>query len=66
MGGDGVWVVETAFFQFMPVVTNQGIGPRQTDTKPPCYKGNKHRTCPCGFPTGLGADGPWENHAVTV
>ena len=47
-------------------VTNQGIGPRQTDTESLCYKGNKRRTCPFGFPTGLGPDGPREIHAVTL
>ena len=47
------------------VVTNQGIGPQRTDTEPPCYKGNKCRTRPFGFPTGLGPDGPREIHAVT-
>ena len=45
---------------------NQGIGPRRTNTEPPCYKGNKCRTCPFGFPTGLGPDGPREIHAVTL
>ena len=50
----------------MHLVTNQGIGPQRTDTEPPCYQGNKRRTHPFGFPTGLGPDGPWENHAVTV
>ena len=48
------------------IVTNQGIGPRWTNTKPPCHKGNKHRTCPFGFPTGLGPDGPREIHMVTL
>ena len=43
-------------------VMNQGIGLRWTDTKPPCYKGNKHRMHPLGFPTGLGPDGPQETH----
>ena len=33
------------------IVTNQGIGPRRTDTESPCYKGNKRRTRPFGFPT---------------
>ena len=47
-------------------VTNQGIGLWWTDTKPPCYKGNKCRTHPFGFPTGLGPDRPQENHTVTV
>ena len=47
-------------------VTNQGIGPQQTNTKPPCYKGNKHRMRPLGFPTGLGLDGPQETCAVTL
>ena len=47
-------------------VTNQGIGPRWTDTEPPCYKGNKRRTRPFSFPTGLGPDGPREIHAVTL
>ena len=42
-------------------VTNQGIGPQRTDTKPPCYKGNKCRTCPFGFPADLGLDRPQEN-----
>ena len=37
------------------IVTNQGIGLWRTDTEPPCYKGNKHRTRPFDFPTGLGA-----------
>ena len=45
---------------------NQGIGPRRTDTEPPCYKGNKRRTRPFGFHTGLGPDGPQEIHAVTL
>ena len=48
------------------LVTNQGIGPQWTDTKPPCQKGNKHRTHPFGFPTGLGLDGPREIHVVTL
>ena len=47
-------------------VTNQGIGPQRTDTEPPCYKGNERRTRSFGFPTGLGPDGPWEIHAVTL
>ena len=47
-------------------VTNQGIGPRRTDTEPPCYKGNERRTRPFGFPTGLGPDRPREIHAVTL
>ena len=47
-------------------VTNQGIGPRRTDTELPCYKGNKRRTRPFGSPTGLGPDGPWEIHMVTL
>ena len=47
-------------------VTNQGIGPQWTDTKTPCYKGNKRRTRPFDFPTGLGPDGPWEIHVVTL
>ena len=47
-------------------VMNQGIGPQWTYTKPPCYKGNKCRTHPFGFPTDLGPEGPRENHAVTV
>ena len=45
---------------------NQGIGPRWTDTRTPCYKGNKRRTRPFGFPTGLGPDEPWEIHVVTL
>ena len=45
---------------------NQGIGPRRTDTGPPCYKGNRCRTRPFGFPTRLGLDGPQEIHAVTL
>ena len=51
---------------FRRIVTNQGIGLRRTDTEPPCYKGNKRRTRPFGFPTGLGPDGPQEIHAVTL
>ena len=47
-------------------VTNQGIGLRRTDTKPPCYKGNKRRTRPFGFPTGLGPDRPWEINMDTL
>ena len=47
-------------------VTNQGIGPRRTGTEPPCYKGNKRRTRPFGFPTGLRLDGPREIHTVTL
>ena len=47
-------------------VTNQGIGPRRTDTGPLCYKGNERRTHSFGFPTGLGPDGPQEIHAVTL
>ena len=47
-------------------VTNQGIGPRRTDTESLCYKGNERRTRPFGFPTGLGPDGPQEIHAVTL
>ena len=47
-------------------VTNQGIGPRRSNIEPPCYKGNKRRTRPFGFPTGLGPDGPQEIHAVTL
>ena len=35
-----------------PPVMNQGIGLRRTHTEPPCYKGNKRRTRPFGFPTG--------------
>ena len=50
----------------LPYVTNQGIGLQWTDTRPPSYKGNKCRTHPFGFPTGLGPDGPWENHVVTL
>ena len=34
------------------IVTNQGIGPRRTDTEPLCYKGNKRKTRSFGFPTG--------------
>ena len=41
-----------ALHRIEEAVTNQGIGPRWTDTEPPCYKGNKRRTCPFGFPTG--------------
>ena len=48
------------------IVMNQGIGPQQANTKPPCHKGNKHRTHPFGFPTGLGPDRLWEIHAVTL
>ena len=47
-------------------VTNQGIGPRWTDTKPPCHRGNKRRTRPFGFPTGLGPDGPQEVRVVAL
>ena len=47
-------------------VMNQGICPRWTNTKAPCYKGNKHRMCPFGFPTSLGLDRLWEAHAVTL
>ena len=47
-------------------VTNQGIGPRRTDTESPCYKGNERRTRPFGFPTGLGPDRPREIHVVTL
>ena len=47
-------------------VTNQGIGLRWTDTEPLCYKGNKRRTRPFGFHTGLGLDGLQEIHAVTL
>ena len=47
-------------------VMNQGIGLRWTDTKTPCYKGNKHRTHPFGFPTGLGLDGLCKIRAVTL
>ena len=53
-------------FELEVDVTNQGIGPQQTNTKPPCYKGNKCRTRPLGFPAGLGLDGLWETHAVTL
>ena len=54
------------FFSFWVFVTNQGIGLQQTDTKPPCHKGNKHRTHSFGFPTGLGPDGLQEIHVVTL
>ena len=47
-------------------VTNQGIGPQRTDTESPCHIGNERMTRPFGFPTGLGPDGPWEIHAVTL
>ena len=47
-------------------VTNHGIGPQQTDTKPPCYKVNKRRTHPFSFPTDLGPDRSQEIHAVTL
>ena len=47
-------------------VTNQGIGPQQTDTESLCYKGNECGTRPFGFPTGLGPDGPREIHAVIL
>ena len=47
-------------------VMNQGIGLRWTNTKPPCYKGNKHRMHPFGFPTGLGPDGLREIYVVTL
>ena len=43
---------------------NQGIGPRRTNTEAPCYKGNKRRTFPFGFPTSLGPDRSWETHVV--
>ena len=52
--------------QFIDPVTNQGIGLRRTDIESLCYKGNKRRTRPFGFPTGLGLDGPREIHAVTL
>ena len=47
-------------------VMNQGIGLRWTNTKSPCYKGNKRKMCPFGFPTGLGLDGQWKTHTVTL
>ena len=47
-------------------VTNQGIGLQQTNTKSPCYKGNKRRMHPFGFPTSLGPDRPRETHVVTL
>ena len=52
--------------EFEGCVTNQGIGLQWTDTESLCYKGNECRTCPFGFPTGLGPDGLREIHAVTL
>ena len=47
-------------------VMNLGIGPQWTNTKAPCYKENKCRMRPLGFPTSLGPDGPRETHTVTL
>ena len=47
-------------------VTNQGIGLQQTNTKPPCHKGNKRRMRPFDFPTGLRPDRLQEIHMVTL
>ena len=50
---------------FTKTVTNQGIGPRQTNTESLRCKGNERRTHPVGFPTGVGPDRPQETHTVT-
>ena len=56
--------VDSFHFIMTQIVTNQCIGPQWTNTGPPCYKGNKCRMHPFGFPTSLGPDRLREIHTV--